>query len=305
MSASGATGLRPFDRPYLLLSLASLFWAGNIVLGRFIADHIPPVALTWTRWVGAFILLALVARRDLLRDLPALRSRWPQLVGLSALGVAGYTVLAYWALHYTQALNALLAQSVTPLVIGVWSFALYRDALTPRQAVGVVVSLAGVATIVTRGDLGALARIDVNLGDLIFMVAIALYALYSTLLRDKPKVAQTSLLTALMALAAILLTPALLWEIAQGRTMSFDAVSLGSLAYVIVFPSTLGYLFYNRGVELIGANRAGPFFHLIPLFGAALAILLLGERPQAYHAVGFALVLAGVWTAARSGPARG
>lgn len=303
MSVSAPTRLRLFDRPYLLLSLASLFWAGNIVLGRFVADRIPPVALTWTRWVGAFVLLALIARRDLVRDLPALRSRWRQLLALSALGVAGYTVLAYWALHYTQALNALLAQSVTPLVIAVWSFALYRDALTPRQALGVVVSLAGVATIVTRGDLGALARIDVNLGDLIFLVAVALYGLYSTLLRDKPKVAQTSLLTALVGLAAVLLTPALAWEIAEGRTLSFDGVSAASLAYVIVFPSTLGYLFYNRGVELIGANRAGPFFHLIPLFGAALAILLLGERPGLYHGVGFALVLLGVWTASRTAPA--
>jgi drug/metabolite transporter (DMT)-like permease len=149
----------------------------------------------------------------------------------------------------------------------------------------------------------ALAEIRFNVGDLWMLAAMAIYALYSALLRLKPALHWLSFLSVTVALGTVMLTPVFLWEIAEGRVLRLDdPLTLATVAYAMIFPSTLAYLFFIRGVELIGANRAGPFFHLMPLFGAALAILLLGERPQLFHAAGFGLVLAGVFTAAR--PAR-
>jgi len=288
-----------FDRPYALLSLTSLFWAGNIVLGRFVAGKVPPVGLAWVRWAGSFVLLIGFAWPYLKRDWPTIRRHPGRLALMALTGVAMYNTMAYWGLQHTEALNALLIQSTGPLLIAVWSLALFRDLLTGGQAVGVVVSLAGVATILTRGDPSAVLDLRFNVGDVWFFAAMVVYAFYSAILRLKPAMHWLSFLTVTVGMGATMLTPVFAWEIAQGRTMTLDATTLATLAYVVVFPSTLAYLFFIRGVELIGANRAGPFFHLMPVFGAALAILFLGERPQPFHAVGFALVLAGVAVAAR------
>lgn len=292
-----------FDRPYLLLSLTSLFWAGNIVLGRFIAGKFPPITLSFVRWSGAFLLLVGFAWPHLKRDWPTIRANLPGLAAMALTGIATYNTMAYWALQHTEALNALLIQSMGPLLIAVWTLVLFRDLLTWPQAIGVLVSLGGVAVIVTRGDLQALLHIRLNVGDVWILVAIAVYALYSALLRLKPQLHWLSFLTVTVAMGVVILAGPTAWELSQGRTLQITPATLAAIAYMIVFPSTLAYVFFIRGVELIGANRAGPFFHLMPLFGAVLAIVFLGERPQPFHAIGFALVLAGVFVAARR-PAR-
>ncbi|GLK79552.1 DMT family transporter [Methylopila turkensis] len=289
-----------FGRPYLLLSLTSLFWAGNIVLGRFVAGHIPPIALAWMRWSGAACILLAFAWPHLRRDWPLVRANLPLLTLLSFTGVSVYNAMAYWGLQRTEALNALLIQSTGPLLIALWGFALFRETLSARQFAGVTVSLAGVAVIITRGDPAALADLRLNPGDVWVLSAMILYALYSALLRIKPAMHWLSFVAATSALGALLLTPAFLWELAQGRAPTADATTFAAIAYVAVFPSTLAYLFFNRGVELIGANRAGPFFHLMPVFGSVLAIAFLGERPAAFHAIGFPLVLLGVFVASRA-----
>src|SRR3984885_7355019 len=162
------------NRPYLLLSLASLFWAGNIVLGRYVAGHVPPMTMSCVRWIGAFFMLLPFAWPHLRRDWPALRARLPLMVVLSATGFAINNALSYWALQYTQALNALLIQSSGPLFVALWSLLLFGVRLTLTQFAGILLSLSGVFTIILRGDLGALASIQFNRGDV--MVAGALLA---------------------------------------------------------------------------------------------------------------------------------
>ena len=288
-----------FQRPYLLLSLTSLFWAGNLVLGRFVAGHVPPVTLAFARWTGAFTLLIGFALPHLRRDWPAIRANLGRLSLMALTGIGAYNTLSYWGLQSTEALNALLIQSTGPLLIGVWTALLFRDLMSRAQLLGVLASLAGVAVIVSRGDLAALARIHLNVGDVAILVAMVIYGLYSALLRLKPAMHWLSFLTATIGIGAVFLLPLLAAELASGRTPTLDATTAGAIAYVAIFPSTLAYLFFIRGVELIGANRAGPFFHLMPLFGALMAIAFLGERPQPFHAGGFALILVGVAIAAR------
>jgi len=293
-------------QPYLLLTLPSLFWAGNAVVGRAAVNVIPPVALAQIRWSLAFLLLLPFAWTALRRDLPALRRSFPTVVLLSLTGISAFNTMLYWSLQYTTAINATLMQSTGPLLIGLWSLALFRDPLTRRQIVGVLVSLLGVAVIVLQGELARLVSFRLNAGDLAVILAMALYALYSALLRKRPAVAPLSFATATMGLGAVFLLPLAAAEAISGRAMEPPGPgALAAIAYVAIFPSILAYLCFNRGVELIGANRAGPFFHLIPLFGAILAFTFLGERPQLYHAVGAALVIGGVVLASRPPPASG
>jgi drug/metabolite transporter (DMT)-like permease len=288
-----------YDRPYVLLSLTSLFWAINIVLGRFIAGTVPPVALSEIRWAGAGIILLPFAAPHLNRDWPTIRARLPVMLTLSFAGIAVYNTLAYTGLQYTEAINGSLMQSSAPLMIGLWSLVLFRDRLTAAQLFGIVMSLAGVVVIIAHGDLAALVGLTLNKGDVLFLVAMFSYAFYAALLRRRPPIHFLSFLTFTILAGAIMLLPVTAAEFAAGRRPDFTPAAFAVLAYVVVFPSILAYLCFNRGVELIGANRAGPFFHLIPVFGSAIAVTFLGERPQTYHAVGYALIVAGIVIAQR------
>ncbi len=292
------------NQPYLLLALASLFWAGNIVLARYVAGHVPPLTLSCIRWIGTFLMLWPFARPHVKRDWPVMRAHWPLLLLFALTGFALNNALSYWAMQYTQALNGLLIQSSTPLFVALWSLALFGVRLTAPQLAGIAVSLAGVLVILLRGDLAALAAIQFNRGDLMFAGALFTFGLYSALMSRRPTMHQLSLISFCTAAGALLLLPLAAWEYSSGAVLKPDLLSLSTLAYVIVFASTLAYLFFNRGISLIGPNRAAPFLHLVPVFGSALAILLLGEQPQLFHLVGYALVLAGVITASRSGSAK-
>jgi len=288
------------NQPYLLLSLTSLFWAGNIVLGRYVAGHVPPMTLSCVRWIGAFLILWPFAREHLRRDWPALRARLPLMVLLSATGFAINNALSYWALQYTQALNALLIQSSGPLFVALWSL-VFGVRLTWAQLAGIAISLTGVLTIILRGDFAALAGIHFNKGDVMFAGALLAFGLYSALMPRRPVMDQLSLISFTTGCGAALLLPFSVWEISTGFTLQYDLLTIVTLVYVVIFPSTLAYLFFNRGIALIGPNRAAPFFHLVPVFGSVMAILLLGEEPRLFHLAGYALVLAGVVIASRQG----
>ena len=287
------------NRPYLLLSLSSLFWAGNIVLGRFIAADFPPMALSFLRWAFACLIVLPFAWPHMRAEWPVLRKHLPILTLLTLTGLAGYNAIAYLGLRYTEALNALLIQSSGPLIVALWSFVLLGIRLTWPQTIGIGISLLGVLTILSRGDPVALTSIHLNKGDLIFTTALIIFGLYSVLAVKRPAIHPLTFMGFTSGYATVLLIPAVIAEAASGHTPSLSVNNALTLAYVAIFPSILAYLFFNRGVELIGANRAAPFFHLIPVFGSVLAIAFLGERPQLFHVAGYALVLTGVVIAAR------
>ncbi len=287
------------NQPYLLLSLTSLFWAMNIVLARYVAGHIPPLTLTCARWFGTALVLLPFAWPHLKRDWRAIARQWPLMLVLSATGFALNNALSYSALHFTQALNALLIQSSGPLFVALWSLALFGIRLTRAQLIGITISLAGVLTIILRGDVAALAAIEFNRGDLMFAGALLAFGLYSTLMPKRAATHPLSFMTIATGIGGLMLLPLATWEITTGTPIFFDALTLGTLAFIIVFPSTAAYLFYNRGLALIGPNRAAPFFHLVPVFGSAMAILLLDEQPRLFHLIGYLLVLAGVVIASR------
>ena len=171
--------------------------------------------------------------------------------------------------------------------------------LTPAQAFGVLLSLCGVLVILLHGDLTTLSNIEFNKGDLIFIVALVIFALYSVLSLKRPNIHALSFVAFTFGAGAACLIPLFIWELFARPLMQFNTANLLTLGYVALFPSTLAYLCFNRGVQMIGANRAAPFFHVVPVFGTVMSIAFLGEHPQAFQFIGFALVLTGVFVASR------
>ncbi|MHC2316750.1 drug/metabolite transporter (DMT)-like permease [Bradyrhizobium diazoefficiens] len=257
------------------------------------------MTLSFLRWSFAFLLVLPFAWKHLAQDWPAIRGKLGLMVTLSITGIGAFNTLQYWALEHTQALNTLLLQSAAPLLVALWSLAILGIRLTAAQAFGVLLSMCGVLTILLHGDFTTLSNIEFNKGDLIFLLALLIFALYSVLSLKRPAMHGLSFLAFTFGAGAACLIPLEIWELSARPVMKFDAPNLLTLFYVAVFPSTLAYLCFNRGVRLIGANRAAPFFHVVPVFGSIMAMVFLGERPQAFHFIGFALVLSGVFAASR------
>jgi drug/metabolite transporter (DMT)-like permease len=298
-SSAASSGNWLANQPYLLLSITALCWAGNAIVGRLAAGHIPPVTLSFLRWSFAFLIILPFAWKHLKRDWGAIRARLGTMIFLSVIGISAFNTLQYWALEHTQALNTLLLQSAGPLFVAIWSLILLGVRLTLAQAGGIALSLIGVLVILLHGDLTALTSIEFNKGDIIFTVALAIFGLYSVLSLKRPQIHGLSFVGFTFGCGAVCLVPLWIWELFTRPAMQLNAANLLSLFYVAVFPSTLAYLCFNRGVQLIGANRAAPFFHVVPVFGSAMAIVFLGEHPQLFHIIGFALVLTGVFVASR------
>jgi len=277
-----------------LLAAANLFWAGNIILGRAIAGHIPPITLAYWRWTGAFVVAIGFAWPRMKADLPVMLRHWKMMLLLAATGIACYNTMSYIGLTSTTALNVLLLQSAAPLIIIVWAYALFREAPTPRQALGVLVSLAGVTAIAAHGSFEQLANLRLNHGDLWVLAALLISGAYFVMLRKRPAVHPLSFLVAAMGLGSCMMLPFMLAEQAAGARIEGGLLSYVAIAYTAVLPSFVAYLFFNRGVELIGAGPAGQSMHLMPLFGSVLAVLFLHEQFQLYHAAGIALIAAGI-----------
>src|SRR5438552_14717906 len=261
------------NQPYLLLSITALCWAGNAIVGRLAAGHIAPVTLSFLRWSFAFLIILPFAWKHLVRDWPAIRSRLGIMILLSITGIGAFNTLQYWALEHTQALNTLLLQSAGPLVVAVWSLILLGVRLTLAQAGGVALSLAGVLVILLHGDLMALTSIEFNKGDVIFIVALVIFGIYSVLTLKRPQIHGLSFVGFTFGCGAACLIPLWIWELWSRPIMVLDTANLLTLFYVAVFPSTLAYLCFNRGVQLIGANRGAPFFHVVPVFGSVMGVV--------------------------------
>jgi drug/metabolite transporter (DMT)-like permease len=285
---------RLYNAPYFLLVLTTLFWAGNINVGRYAAGYVPPIALGTLRWIGAALILLPFALPYLRADWPVIRKNFVMLTALSLFSISAYNTLTYYGLQYTEAINGVILQSTGTLIVVAFSFLLFGERLGPWQLFGMVLSLVGVAVVVSRGEFALLRDFRLNIGDLILIAAIAFYSLYTVLLRRRPKIHPLSFVTLTMGWGAILLLPFWAAEISSGRTVPLEWASIAMVIYVIIFPSLLAHFFFFRGVDLVGANRAAPVMYMIPVFATVMAILFLGEELHPFHIAGFVLVIGGV-----------
>lgn len=285
-----------FANPYLLLTLTVLFWSGNMVVGRGIRADVPPMALAFWRWAIAFALVLPLALPHFKTQWPLLRAGWKPVIILGVLGVGGYNTFAYLALQHTSATNAVLLNSFIPVATIAISWAFLGKHLKRIEGLGVITSLCGALTIVARGDFNVLLHLNLNLGDAWMLLAVAVWAIYTVGLAWRPNgVHPMLMLAAMTAVGLTAMLPAYLWEMVNDRHINVHLGSLASLAYVGIFPSFLGYIFYNRGVAEVGASKASLFIHLMPVFGTILSAIFLGEIPLWYHYLGICLIFCGIW----------
>ena len=282
--------------PYLLLSLTSLFWSLNWVIGRAIVGHVTPLTLTFIRWVVAVTVMMPFAWPQIRAHWPVVRRNWKVIAWLGFWGTGLHNAFAYVGLQYTTATNGVILNSSIPIMIILLGWAIYRETITRMQAMGMGISLVGILAIVSRGDPAVLAHLEMNKGDLIVLFGMVFWAAYTVFLRLKPAgLPGLALLACCGVVGVALLFPLMLFEMAflDGRA-EFTAATVAAMLYVGIFPSFVGYIFWNRGVAEVGPTVAGIFVHLMPAFGALLAWIFLDERIHAFHIVGIALILAGI-----------
>ena len=293
--------LSSLGNPYLLLALASLLWSGNHILGRGIGGHVPPIGISFVRWLIPALMLGLLARAHIKRDWPQIRAHWGIMLWLGLTGGALFTVLQYVGLQYTSALNVSVLNSLVPVLIIAVGSLLFRDRIGARQLAGIAISSVGVLVIIARGQFETLKDLAFNWGDLIIVVNMMVFSIYAAYLRLRPQIHWLSFMFALAVVSSVSTLPFFIWETMSGYTFQPTLLTFSAILYVAIFPSVLAFAAWNRGVELIGANSSGPFLHLVPIYTALLASTLLGERLTTHHIVGFFLIIAGVWLAASRG----
>ncbi|MDQ6619098.1 MAG: DMT family transporter [Pseudomonadota bacterium] len=282
--------------------MTPLFWASNWIVGRGMATDIAPFAMTFLRWFFAILMLMPFAWRHVRREWPVVRRSWVPLLLLGLIGVGTHNALAYLGLNYTTATNGVILNSFIPVMIVAISWIFLGERLSRTQLAGVALSLAGVLAILSRGSLAALASLQLNVGDLLVIASMSMWSLYTVGLRWRP--AGLHLFTFLFVLACIgdlAVLPLFIGEMMLGRVPVMSATNLAGLLFVSLFSSVLAYIFWNRGVEMVGASVAGLFVHLMPVFGVVLAWLFLGERLAGYHVLGIALILTGIFVTSRIG----
>jgi drug/metabolite transporter (DMT)-like permease len=287
---------RSLTLTHAALALTVLLWSSNFIIGRALRDDVSPATLNFLRWALALLVLVPVTLPDLLRHRVLLARHWRLIALLGFTGIAAFQTLGYVALTMTTAMNSILLLSLAPLAIVALSWLVHDERLTLRQGLGLTTSLAGAAVLILHGEWATLSDLRFNGGDLVMLVAVAVWAVYSVLLRRRPaELPPLALHTTSVLAGTLCMLPAAGWQMARGGGLPDSAASWAAIGFIAVFSSALAHALWVRSVATIGANRAGAFIHLMPLFGAVLAMGFLGEQLAGYHLGGAMLVLCGVF----------
>jgi len=283
---------------YVGLVVTPLFWAGNFLLSRMASYDLSPMTLSFWRWLFAFLIILPFSYKHLAAEKDKIMAQLKPLLILAALGIAAYNSLVYVAAHSTTAINMTLFAAALPVTTILFAWLILAAKPTPLQNIGVIFSVIGFLTIMTSGSLSALLHIELNAGDLLMLCATICWALYSVLFKKwginlKPMV----LLTVLFGLGTIMITPFYLASLWVHGGLSFESHITLTLLYLAIFPSILAFLFWNKGLQVLGPNITAVFMYLVPIFTAILSIPLLGESLQRYHFIGGGAIVIGVYIA--------
>ena len=279
-----------------LLLLPPLVWAGNSILGRVVADMVPPITLNFFRWLLAFLLLLPWGWRLLLPSSP-LWPHWRRYAVLSLLGVGCYNSFQYLALHTSTPINVTLVASSVPVFMLAMGAVWFKQHITPRQLLGAAMSIAGVLCVLGRGDWQTLLRVEWVIGDVYVLIAVLCWALYSWLLsqpKDPPEIRSNwvNFLMAQMVFGLLWcgVCTALEWHYSSNPQIEWGWPLAAALLYVALGPALLAYRSWGLGIQRVGPNIAGFFANLTPLFAAVMSTVLLGDAPHTYHGVAFVLI---------------
>lgn len=289
-----------YRTPVALMTLTALMWAMNAMFGQLAVGEITPLALVLMRWVIVVAILWPLFGRSVIAHWPAIRARLGAVIFMSITGFTGFNTLFYIASVHTTGVNIGILQGSMPAMVMIGAFLVFRDRVTAKQALGVAVTMTGVAVVASKGDVEALLGLALNYGDLLMLVAALFYSAYTVALRARPDIPGEALFTLFAVVSAVSALPLAVWE-ATAPDYPWPTLNGWIITgLVAVFPSCLAQLFFLRGVDLIGPSRAGVYINLVPIFASILAVIVLGEIFAFYHAIALALVLAGLWLAQRS-----
>ena len=280
---------------YVLLIFAVLFWSGNFIVGRGIHNEIPPMTLAFWRWAVAFMIILPFSIGDIVHQFDIIRRNLKMLTVLAILSVTNFSIFIYMALKLSTATNTVLINSMIPIFIVMVSWLGFKERITLRQSIGIAISLAGLMFIIAKGNLATLIAVRFSKGDLWTICAGFSWALHSVLLRKCPiELNPLSFLATLIIIGTLFISPFYVWEMSTGKTMNISRASIGSIVYVALFASILAYIFWNKAIQIIGANKTGIFIHLMPVFSIILAIIFLDEKLRGYHIKGTILIFSGI-----------
>lgn len=287
-----------------MLVLTPFMWAGHSVVAKIIATDIPVFSFVSFRWLVASLVLLAFVWRSVWRQRWILAKHWKFVLTAGLIGPAMFPCFLYAGLATTTVTNTSIIQTSVPGLVPVFAWLLLRDRMTLSQMVGIIISSIGVLVIVSRGDLTRIAEVEFVPGDLFILGGFTIWALYTVIIRMKPSDLGTNpFLAASMSIGFLATAPLWIWEYSQGATIPITTETAWASGYVIIFPTLLSYYFYNRVVETLGPNKAGLASHLVPPLGILLGVLFLGEVFALFHAVSFAIIIAGVILVIRGGPA--
>jgi drug/metabolite transporter (DMT)-like permease len=288
-----------WGQAYLLLTLTTLMWGGNAIAGRLAVGEVSPMVLTCLRWVIVVAVMLPLVGRQVAAEWPKIRARWAFTILMGTFGFTAFNALFYAAAHYTTAVNLTIFQGSIPVLVLLGTVLFFGARVIPLQILGMIVTILGVVLVSVKADLQILKTLALNIGDVWTLIACVFYAAYTLGLRHRPAIPGLVFFAALAGVAFLSSLPLLGLEIARGAAQLPTPRGWIILLYVGLLPSLLSQVFFIRGVELIGPARAGLFVNLVPIFGALLAVVLLGEPFALYHALGLVLVLGGIWLSER------
>ncbi len=295
--SDGKSAIHPLDRvsPYLLLVLTTLFWGANFNVARAVGEYIPPLGLSFWRWAIAFLILLPFVIKPMKQHWPDARKHWLLVIALATFGVAAFNSLVYLGLQTTSATNGTVMQSFNPIVIMLLSALILGEKTTKLQGLGILISLLGVMSILSHGDIKLLGQLNFKAGDLYLLCAVLVWSIYTVLLRKLPAALKgLPMLGYTVFLGALFILPFYALETANGHPMPVSTISIISILFVALFPSVLSFLFWNHATQRLGANRTGQFAHLVPTFGILIAITIMEERLKGFHFMGITLVIIGL-----------
>ena len=281
---------------YTLLILTTIFWSGNFIVGKAASMYdIPPFSLNFYRWFFAGLILMPFTVKELINKRKYILNNLGFFIILGITSITIFNSIVYYSLYYTQVISGVLMISTIPVWIIFISSILNIERTNIFQIIGVALSLTGVVFIITKADLELIKNLDFNKGDLTMVIAMFSWALYSALLKKrKYEISQISLLQVVIITGLIFLIPIYFIEMNLGNTIKLGKPFYLTLTYVVLFPGLASFFFWIKGIALIGANRAGAFLHLMPIFGAIMAMIIFGEKFMFYHFLGAIFIVAGI-----------
>ena len=282
---------------YLFLVLATLCWSGNFIVGKFATlFEIPPLTLNVFRWISVWFILLPFTYKEIFRNLPYIKSNWLVISFMGVITISTFNSVVYFALNYTQVINAVLMLAAIPAATIVLSSLMNIEKTNTFQILGLLLSIIGIGSIISNGDIQKIISLNFNKGDLWMLVCVVTWSLYSTLLKkNKFKLSQFTLIQLMVTVGIFFLIPQFFYEKSIGLELNLEKNFFLILIYVAIFPAIAAYYFWQKGVEIIGPNRASMFIQLMPLFSAIMAIVFFGEKFELYHFAGAILILSGIY----------